>query len=355
MGDSKGETKTLYRAVVHGAAELPAVFIESYSEDIKDKDRYFGERVSNGAFRELFERLRQQLREADADPLDGETDALNKKVIDKLLLEGKPEQAGLILSAIEEFANNLAKAAHSLLRLKSWADVSRIVVGGGFRESRVGELVVGRAGVLLKAKHPEVDIQPIRFHPDEAGLLGCAHLAPSWIFKGHDCLIAVDIGGSNFRCGLVELNLEKSPTLAAATVLKSRLWRHADEEPDRESATRTLGKMIDDLLEYGSKKNKRIAPFIGMGCPGTVLEDGKLKGGILNLPGNWGAKNFNLVDRVREMIPTIDKQDTIVALHNDAVVQGLSELPFMQDAPKWAVLTIGTGLGNACFRNKTNG
>jgi hypothetical protein len=39
-------------------------------------------------------------------------------------------------------------------------------------------------------------------------------------------------------------------------------------------------------------------------------------------------------------------------MHNDAVVQGLSELPFMQDVKQWAVLTIGTGLGNAHFTNR---
>ena len=39
-------------------------------------------------------------------------------------------------------------------------------------------------------------------------------------------------------------------------------------------------------------------------------------------------------------------------LHNDAVVQGLSELPFMQDVKRWAVLTIGTGLGNASYQNR---
>jgi hypothetical protein len=41
-----------------------------------------------------------------------------------------------------------------------------------------------------------------------------------------------------------------------------------------------------------------------------------------------------------------------VVMHNDAVVQGLSELPFMQDVEHWGVLTVGTGLGNACFSNR---
>jgi len=34
------------------------------------------------------------------------------------------------------------------------------------------------------------------------------------------------------------------------------------------------------------------------------------------------------------------------------VVQGLSEMPFMQDVEHWGVLTIGTGLGNASFTNR---
>jgi hypothetical protein len=39
-------------------------------------------------------------------------------------------------------------------------------------------------------------------------------------------------------------------------------------------------------------------------------------------------------------------------MHNDGVVQGLAEVPFMQDVERWGVLTIGTGLGNARFTNR---
>jgi hypothetical protein len=39
-------------------------------------------------------------------------------------------------------------------------------------------------------------------------------------------------------------------------------------------------------------------------------------------------------------------------LHPDAVVQGLSELPFMRDVSRWGIFTIGTGLGNALFSNR---
>lgn len=40
-------------------------------------------------------------------------------------------------------------------------------------------------------------------------------------------------------------------------------------------------------------------------------------------------------------------------MHNDAVLQGLSETPRMQDVKHWDVLTVGSGLGNARFTNRT--
>jgi hypothetical protein len=38
-------------------------------------------------------------------------------------------------------------------------------------------------------------------------------------------------------------------------------------------------------------------------------------------------------------------------MHNDAVVQGLSEVPHTSDIEHWGAFTIGTGLGNARFTN----
>jgi len=48
----------------------------------------------------------------------------------------------------------------------------------------------------------------------------------------------------------------------------------------------------------------------------------------------------------------IGNHDTSIVMHNDGVVQGLAEVPFMQDVDRWGVLTIGTGLGNARFTNR---
>ena len=228
----------------------------------------------------------------------------------------------------------------------------RIVIGGGFRESRIGELVIGRASVILKTNQIDIDILPIRNHPDEAGLIGCVHLAPTWIFAGHDSLVAVDIGGSNIRCGIIELG--KAQDLSAARVWKSELWRHAEDEPGRDEAVARLGKMIKGLVKDAEKNKLRLAPFIGVGCPGQIGADGLIESGAQNLPGNWESSRFQLSESIAEAIPTIGDHKTLVLMHNDAVVQGLSEAPFMNDVECWAVLTIGTGLGNASFRNVSN-
>jgi hypothetical protein len=53
-----------------------------------------------------------------------------------------------------------------------------------------------------------------------------------------------------------------------------------------------------------------------------------------------------------EAIPQIGEHDTAIVMHNDGVVQGLAEIPFMQDVKHRGVLTIGTGLGNARFTNR---
>jgi hypothetical protein len=55
---------------------------------------------------------------------------------------------------------------------------------------------------------------------------------------------------------------------------------------------------------------------------------------------------------LKERISQIDEHETTVVMHNDAVVQGLSEVPRMRDVGSWGVLTIGTGLGNASFTNR---
>jgi hypothetical protein len=44
-----------------------------------------------------------------------------------------------------------------------------------------------------------------------------------------------------------------------------------------------------------------------------------------------GEQQFNLPESVVEAIPQIGERDTAIVMHNDGVMQGLSEIPFMQD------------------------
>jgi predicted NBD/HSP70 family sugar kinase len=226
------------------------------------------------------------------------------------------------------------------------------VTGGGMAGSRVGELAIGRASVILKAEKVKLDIVTIRNEPDHAGLLGAAHLAPAWIFKGHDAALAADIGGTHIRAGLLALNLKRDPTLAKARVLKHESWRHVDDKPGRDEAVDSLIRMLKRTVRRAEEERLHLAPFIGIGCPGVIMQDGSIERGAQNLPGNWESSRFNLPAVLYEAIPRIGDFDTAIVMHNDAVVQGLSEVPFMQDVEKWAVFTIGTGLGNALFTNR---
>ena len=347
-------TTTLPMIAAHGTARLPAVEVDSYNVEIKDDEGFLGDRASKGAFRDIVENWRKLLRKTGDDPFGDEaSEKLTKKTLDEALVKGKLEAAAVIHSAVEEFAQELALVIRRFLKLKAWKDTERFVIGGGFRDSRVGELSIARASIILKADGIDIDLMPIRNDPDKAGLIGAAHLAPKWLFKGHDAILAVDIGGTNMRAGIIDLNLKKESDLSKASVWKFELWRHADEKKvDREGAVDSLVKMLKDLIKQAEGEKFKLAPFIGIGCPGIITQDGTIERGAQNLPGNWESSKFNLPLLLHNAIPKIGDEDTAIVMHNDAVVQGLSEAPFMTDVAHWGALTIGTGLGNARFTNR---
>lgn len=340
----------------NGASRLSLVDVDTYNEELRTTDGFIGDRASNRAFRAILDEWRERMRDlGEEDPLgEKPSTEIPKKKLDRVLREGDPLAAGLVHTAIEDFANELATVTQRFLRLKHWKGTERIVVGGGLRASRVGEVAIGRAAVLVKAAGHPVDLVPIRHHPDEGGLIGAVHLAPSWVFRGSDAMLAVDIGGSNIRAGIVELRLKEKADLSACRVSSSELWRYAcdDPKPKREEAVARLVEMLQALVKEASKQGLTLAPMIGVGCPGVIAEDGSIERGGQNLPGNWESSRFNLAERLREGLPSIGDHETHVVIHNDAVVQGLSEAPFMRDIEKWGVVTIGTGLGNARFSNR---
>ena len=337
----------------HGAKSLPAAMVENYNLDIKRQGEILNLRVRKGAFYEKIDNIRQDLTKFAADPLGDLPSAdLSKKQLGAMLNGDDVHSAAIVQAAIDQFATDIADVLSCYLKDKGWLGVERITIGGGFREGVVGERTIAATSIRLRAQEIKVELLPIRHHPDEAGLIGALHLMPSWMFAGHDAILAADIGGSNIRAGVVLPRLKDAKDLSNATVWKSDLWRHADEDVERKDAVDWLIDALREFVSRAGKEGLSLAPFIGIGCPGVIEADGTISRGGMNLPGgNWDDKRFNLPKVIASAIPKIGDHDTVVVMHNDAVVQGMSQRPFMSDVKRWAVITIGTGLGNASFTN----
>src|SRR5215470_9953405 len=146
----------------HGATRLPSVDVDTFNIELKDEEGFLGDRASKGAFRKIFDRWRKPLRKTGEDPFGDEpSDKISKKVLDEILIGDDVEASAIVHSAIEEFAQELAYVTRRFLKTKAWAKTERIVVGGGFRDSRLGELAIARADIILKAEEFKIDMVPI--------------------------------------------------------------------------------------------------------------------------------------------------------------------------------------------------
>ena len=125
-------------------------------------------------------------------------------------------------------------------------------------------------------------------------------------------------------------------------------WRHADDEPSRREAIDRLAGMLNGLIAQARTLRIDLAPLIGIAIPGAIEAGGRISEGAQNLPGDWETP-FDVPAELAKRLDTIGTEAPRVLLHNDAVVQGLSERRRMRKFTRWGVMTIGTGLGNACF------
>ncbi len=89
-------------------------------------------------------------------------------------------------------------------------------------------------------------------------------------------------------------------------------------------------------IEYARKKGIKLAPWIGVACPGRIRQDGSISRGTQNLPGDWAHRSFHLPAALCKRLPPIDGQELQVMLHNDAVVQG-----FIQKFPTSTMCVAG--------------
>jgi predicted NBD/HSP70 family sugar kinase len=270
--------------------------------------------------------------------------------MERLLRQGSPEASGILQSALDDFARALADVIVQFHR-HGWRKVERIAIGGGFRQGRLGEMAIARAQSLLHERGHLVDLLPIRHHPDEAGVVGAAYLVPSWVLTSYDAVLGVDIGGGSIRCGLVEFGHKRDGELRKVAVVESEQWSHRDDGASRTAVIDEVGRLLRVMVAAAKKRGLALAPVVGVGCPGRIEFDGRIDRGTQNLPGDWEGSNFHLATEIMKRVGPIGGSAAAVIVHNDAVVQGLSEWPRMADVRHWGILTIGTGLGNASFEN----
>ena len=302
----KDEAKEREAETEHAPRELPFVRIDSNNLKIRSGSAFYGDRARSAALYDIFSELRKKL--GDTDPLGAQMKKPKRSKLDRLLLEGESDARGLVFSAVEEFAQRLADVVRRFLKEKAWKGTERIAIGGGMRNSRVGELAIARAAMILRLEGLKIGLKPIDNDPDEAGLIGAAYLFAPERLAPYDAMLAVDIGGSNIRAGILKLPKQRSPYPTRVKVRDMTIWRHADDDPSREEAYGEMVRMLKDLIARADKEGFDLAPCIGIGCPGNIQADGTIRDGGHNLPGNWEAKRFNLPERLHADLPRIDDE-----------------------------------------------
>lgn len=344
---------------IHGACRLEQATVDSYSLELEDARGLVGDQASETAFRLILKDWQLTLEQAGSTPFGQQAaDKLSKEELDRIAAKGSTEAGGAVALAVGDFAVHLSYVIQRFLQQAPWAGVERIVIGGGFKESAIGRLAIRHTQHHLIQNGLQVEVRMIRQGADDGGLVGWTHLHPEGTPR--QAFLAVDIGGTNVRCGIVvpagAQALCRSGGVQADgsidRVIQREKWRHADSDAPQSDLVEGIVSMLRRLIDHASEQRIALLPFIGIACPGVICSDGSIARGAQNLPGDWDRASFHLPRRIRENIPRIDNAETLVLMHNDAVVQGLSELPFTQDVRRWAALTIGTGLGNASYTNQ---
>jgi hypothetical protein len=338
----------------HGALKLRDVRVDTYNLDPRYEGHRLAAYTTMRALKMFVDKWRKVARRSGTDPFGSRQSATIKKKELDAVLEGQDCQARAIVhGAIEDFSSALVVLAERFLKLREWQGTECIVVGGGLRGCKTGQLIIRRAQALLHLRRIRIELRAITAHPDEAAVLGAMHLMPGWMLAGCDAILSADLGGTNLRVGVVRLNLERKRDLSKAEVWKRILWRHGEEKVGRDDVVREIAKAMRKLIGKAEANGLRLSPTIGVASPGFISSDGSIGSGSEVLPGNWRSPEFNLPARIVEQIPSIGRHETRVVLHNDAVVQGLSELPFLGRFRRWGIFTVGTGLGNARFTKQS--
>src|SRR5258708_10301019 len=218
-GRGMNEQSTAQWIADHGATRLCDVIVLSHNVALRDSDSAFiGDQANDRALADVLERRRAEMRAEGGDPFDGlPTGKLTKERLDNELNHGAPTTKALLRQAIEEFANRLAGVVRAFRQLAEWRRVEHLAIGGGFSGSGFGRCVIERAGEILADTGPR--LQPIHHPPDEAGLIGAAYLVCRLLLEKNS-MLAVDLGGTKMRVGLLDVRPTGYDARLRARVLK---------------------------------------------------------------------------------------------------------------------------------------
>ena len=100
-----------------------------------------------------------------------------------------------------------------------------------------------------------------------------------------------------------------------------------------------LVKVLKDLIAKAEKEVLKLAPFVGIACPGVTNSDGSMRR-ALRTYRQLGQQPVQLAGKLIQRMPQIGEHDMAMVMHNDGAV-GLFEVP-----------SRGTGVGNARFTNR---
>ena len=117
------------------------------------------------------------------------------------------------------------------------------------------------------------------------------------MLAGHDAILAADIGGTNIRIGVVDLKMKKKGEISKAAVWKHRIGA-IGRRADARGGSQAHGHVANELIEQAADEKLKLAPFVGVGCPGLIDERGVIVSGGQNLPGNWEGEDFSLADEL---------------------------------------------------------
>jgi hypothetical protein len=334
----------------HGALEFPTFNIETYSLAVRDDNGFVGDNASRPAFQSILQAWRTLFEALHGkDPLGGKpSEEIPKRRLDQLMEKEGPAAAA-IQGALQDYAEQLGRVIRRFLNQESWKGVQRVIIGGGLKQSDIGTRAIETVAKRLFQDDVHIQLRLLHHHADEGGLIGWLHLMPPDLAQRYRAMLAVDIGGTNIRCGIVRLPKNRNPRKAKVVVAEK--WSHArdDDATRKEHVVQGIADMLKKQINYAKKKRIKLAPWVGVAVPGRIRQDGSISRGTQNLPGDWAHPDFHLPRALSKLLPHIDHQEPQVMLHNDAVVQGLSELPYLDDVRRWGVLTVGTGVGNACY------